>query len=311
MRCPLISALSLTLLLAAGAAAGEKLTIVPAWQAGDAGRFSSETVVRQQVRARGDTPAGEQRLRQVRQGVFEVLAATDGRPTSVRVTFSRACANEAGGKAAPAPLAGRTVTLTRGADGQLVAAPAEAAPAALLPELVPFLDLGAAWLPPQPVAPGDTWTVTRDRLVGHLLLQDGEQAEGRCQFLRRRTVDGRERAQIGVAATVLRRPSAQLELVMELTGSLETDVAKGGTVSTTLTGRLHLRAGAAAGGATDGTGAASADGSGARTLTGSGEMISKAEVTLLDAAALAKVLAALAVEPAPANSEDKPAPAPR
>ena len=203
----------------------------------------------------------DQKVASTTTATMEVLEiGPDGVPTRASVSFDAASQTSATamGQAqeAPHPLAGKTVTLTRGGDGVTVE-PDPGLDEAARAELVAFLDLSRAELPGRAVAVGESWP-------GSIASVPGEET-GQATFTLDgvRTAEGREVADISVrldfagdmdGAKVSGRGAGQgvldvatglwLDSALEVSGSFDGAMQESGVeaqVAGTMTGKTTYR----------------------------------------------------------------------
>jgi hypothetical protein len=150
---------------APGRAAGERHAIRMNLRVGNSWAFEQRTDMNMTINA---TAGGqvvqrvEQRAAQRRAGTVRVLAAADGMPTAIAVTFADDCGNTilmGGGDEGKEPfgLAGKTVTLRAGAGGAVTHDAPDGTDPAAVEEAKGMLKVNTGVLPPRPVAVGDEW----------------------------------------------------------------------------------------------------------------------------------------------------------
>jgi len=257
-------------------AAQEKGHIKLHMRPGDQYALEDKDEIRQQIKLTADgQPAAQvdQTIRAAHKGTVVVLAVRDGVPTSSRVTFDKACTNtiEIPGQQPtkmPLALAGKTVTVSRGADGKLQHDYPEQIDEATMRELAGWLDLGGAYLPQQAVGVGDHWEVDQRALAARGLAAADERARIHCKLVRiERKQDGRKTAHIAVTASVTEHPTPTIAATSDLTGTSLVDLGRGHTLVSALKGKLTLRGTQAAPGADGATRTVHVEGSGTVVTT--------------------------------------------
>ncbi len=139
-----------------------------------------------------------------RVGQIEILAAKEGRPTSLRVTYGPDCETtaEANGRPQkiPFPFAGQTITVTREANGAITRSFRGQAEANALAELDQMLDPDVTLYPNKQVAVGEEWAAAADVVNRQFGVTGPSDSAGMTlKLLAVKTVAGRPAAEIALA----------------------------------------------------------------------------------------------------------------
>jgi hypothetical protein len=191
----------------------------------------------------------EQQVRSVRQGTITVLAVSSGAPSAARITFapSSSTRSKQTGTAemeVSYPLAGKTVTLKRGADGKITpdfgSDPEVSIDPTTRGELESYLS-GNEGRPPRPVAIGDQWEPTPAQLKQmYQLTGASDQAASVSRLASILATNGLRLAQVVVSNYVVRHPGGMA--ISELTqGSMWMDLDSGRVVRSVLNGRTAIK----------------------------------------------------------------------
>jgi hypothetical protein len=165
-------------------------------------------------------------------GKLEVLAVTEGQPSKVRIAFGPDCMTEQsmGGQpaqAVPSALAGKTVVVTRNADGTVTNDLQEHVEPAVTDELASAVEQSRAMFPSAPVAVGEEWSADPKALARMLQLKNPDDtARMTLKLLRVQDVAGRPTADVQMNIVVAMR---QQDLKVKLTtaGTAKIDVPTG------------------------------------------------------------------------------------
>ncbi len=180
-----------------------------------------------------------------RSGKIEVLQVEAGEPTSLRVTFGNDCDSSMemvgqGRQSMPFPLAGKTVTISRVADGRVTD---DFRDGQLDPqsqsELHGMLETGSAIYPKQPVDVGQEWDADPQAVSRMMQLRNANDRAGmRLKLLSVKDIDGRQTAEVKVSTAVEMEQNG-LSIKTILQGVALVDIATGHTVKTDLTGSIN------------------------------------------------------------------------
>jgi hypothetical protein len=237
-------AVSWVLLVANDAAAAEKVTLKLNLPPGTNWTFDNSQTAESQntARANGQSQEFSTKMTSRRAGKAEVAAAAQGEPTSLRITFDDTCDNNMTmglqTQKTPFPYAGKTVTLTRNADGtvsddfQGQADPQSAA------ELHAMLIQGNLIFPQQPVAIGEEWKADPKLLAQVTDLKGADDRAGMTLQLLDVSSEGDTRlAKIKVSAAI-ERSIGGINSTVILQGTALVDLASGHTIKSDLKGPM-------------------------------------------------------------------------
>jgi hypothetical protein len=179
-------------------------------------------------------------------GKLEVLAVTEGEPTKVRITFGADCVTQQGMAGQPAQsmpfaLAGKTVVVTRNADGSVTNDLKEFVDPAVTDELAGAIEQSRAMFPEGPVAVGQEWSADARALARMFRLKNPDDtASMRMKLLRVQDVAGRPTADVQMNISVATR---QQDLNVKLTSSgiAQVDVPTGHVMNVELKGGTDTR----------------------------------------------------------------------
>jgi hypothetical protein len=174
-----------------------------------------------------------------RKGTEEVLAVKDGQPTAVKVTFDKESTSSVNNVEQPFPLAGKTITIRRGADGK-VTSDAGDLDASTAQEVARALDPDTSLYPPHPVAVGDEWPADNVALAREFQLGQGDQIALKCKLLAIGKAAGRPTADIFAAGTVVKNEQGIITHI-DLSGVTQIDLATGQTLQSDLMGKIAIK----------------------------------------------------------------------
>jgi hypothetical protein len=231
-------ALLASALLSAPALADDAITLARKAKAGTAWTFdeSLEQRTKTETAEKGKPPETlETLVKSVRRGTVTILKVSDaGVPTSVKVEFDAACSdssseNGAAPEAEPFALAGKTVTVTRGADGKVEHDYKGEEGEDLEDELEGFLYDDLVFLPEAPVKPGAEWKAAEKLVRRHYDAGETDKVSMTCKFVGVKEIGGRQAAELQI--------SSQAEMADEdgksagtLTGPIFIDLETGATL---------------------------------------------------------------------------------
>lgn len=238
------------LLLGGLAQAQEKVDLRLRMNKGDRFAFSSQNVVRLQMKitAGPQTQDVNQTLTDLDKGTVTVLAAENGVPSSVRIAYEAGwCGKktEAEGKApesVASPLAGKTVTATRGADGKVTTDYQGQIDPGDLKDIEGHLAAGAQFLPKQPVAVGEEWDADEAALRAAGMLGPTDRAQVRLKLLSVTNEGGTQKAQIAVKGALEMTPAPNMPVKMQVEGTVVLDLAHGNATAVNLKGTMTIAA---------------------------------------------------------------------
>lgn len=157
----------------------------------------------------GQTQPFSTKMHSRRVGKAEVLTVNGGLPGSLRITFGEGCQTtmEAAGQQqrVPSPYAGKTVTVTRGADGAVTddfnGGPVDPT---FVNELHGMINQEEAMYPRQPVGIGEEWAGDPQLVSKAMQLQGDDRAGMTLKLLAIKDVGGRGVAEIKVSMALVR-----------------------------------------------------------------------------------------------------------
>jgi hypothetical protein len=251
MRTLAAAALLASAVLSAPAAADDAIRLARRDAAGTAWTFDETVEVKMRNAATLAAPGAEPEvtdhaMKSIRRVTVTFLAVDEkGLATSVRLAYDASSADVEtadGVRAEPAPfaLAGKTVTISRSADGSIKHDHAGELPEDVVDEIDDFLPRDGTILPDHPVKPGDTWKPSERAVAEWLDLDAGAKATVSCKFVGRTEVGGRRAAAVHVSVQLTAEEDG---LVTELKGegTMMIDVETGYTLEETISGRATLR----------------------------------------------------------------------
>lgn len=175
-----------------------------------------------------------------REGSYEVLEASDGKPTKLRITYSNECKGQikVNGQAQQIdfPLAGQTITATK-QDGQLSHnGKADLAPDALA-ELGQLFEQNNSMLPGKPIGVGDEWEPDVAEIRQQFQLGPDDKATVKCKFLAIGNVEGRKTADISVTGQLAKNNQGVVSSIT-LGGVTQVDIETGQILNSDVVGKL-------------------------------------------------------------------------
>ncbi len=183
-----------------------------------------------------------QSLRSVRKGNITVLAASEGVPAAIRVSFDPACATTLAQmgpeQSVPYPFAGRAVTVRRQADGRITneieGGMGSVVDMAAQQELGAYLYTNEG-RPDHPVAVGEQWEPDLPQARRTYQLSGPDQVTGVSELVSVATINGQRAAEVRLCLRIVKH---QGEMVMteETKGSIWLDLESGRLVQSQLHG---------------------------------------------------------------------------
>jgi hypothetical protein len=238
------------LVLGGVALAQDKVDLKLRMSKGDSFAFNNQSVVRLQIKvtAGPQTQEVNQTLTDLSKGTFTVLAAENGVPSSVRVAYAAVgCGGktEIPGKPAedkPSPLAGKTITVTRGADGKATTDFPGQLDEQSLKDVSGHLEADAEFMPKQPVAVGEEWDADQAALRRGGFLGPNDTAQVRLKLLQVTDEGGVKKAQIGMKGSLQIQPVPNVPVKAEIEGTIVLDLARGNAIAVNLKGTITIAA---------------------------------------------------------------------
>jgi hypothetical protein len=192
----------------------------------------------------GERQQIEQTLTIRRKGTAEVLAASAGKATAMRITFDPTCGGvvKADGQEQeiPFPLKNRSVTIRRTAEGELTHDHSGALEPGVVQELARMLDGDQSFLPPGPVAVGARWTPDREKVAGSFQMEDSAGISGECALNDVRPVGGRQAAEVALTVRFDRAASGGMTCTGKIDGVILVDLATGRLLEADAHGSLQI-----------------------------------------------------------------------
>lgn len=179
-----------------------------------------------------------------RAGTVEVLEASNGTPTKMKITFDQSCttSQETNGQsqAMPFPFAGQTVTITRDAGGNITDDFNGQADAASKQEVHEYFEHDVQLYPKKPIKVGEQWSGDPQVLGRSLGLDDPRDRGGlTCQLLSIDNTGGKRIANVKVSVGVFKfQGDLQTQLVSQ--GVAQVDLATGHALSSDLKGNITM-----------------------------------------------------------------------
>jgi hypothetical protein len=232
----------LTGLLSGSAFAADKIPLRLALEPGMAWTFeqTQDNASDNKATANGQSQSFSTKMHGHRIGKIEVVAAKNGIPTTLKVTYGDGCetVNESGGQQfkPPFPYAGKTITITRADDGSITDDFNDQVDPQTMAELHEIVDQELVFFPKDPVAVGEEWPGDAPALGRALQLQGpNEQAGMTLKLLSVKEVDGRPTAEVKVSiAAVKEQQGIQVKVVSQ--GTALVDIHTGHAVQVDLKG---------------------------------------------------------------------------
>jgi len=238
------------LVLGSVARAQDKVYLKVRMNKGDRFAFNSQRVVRLQVKITAGAQVQDvnQTITDLDKGSFTVLAAENGAPSSIRISYEAGwCGKktESPGKpveSTPSPLGGKTITATRGADGKVATDLPGPVDEDNLKEFSGHLTSGAQFMPKQPVAVGEEWDADEAALRASGLLGPTDRAQVRLKLLQATDEGGIKKAQIALKGSLELHPTPNMPIKAEVEGTVVLDLTRGNATAFNLKGALTIAA---------------------------------------------------------------------
>ncbi len=197
------------------------------------------------VSANGQQQQIEQAMDARRQGTMEILAVKDGNPSAIRIKFGPQCDSSQsmnGNKNdVPFPLAGKTVTVRRGDDGQ-ISLDVNGIDPATAAEVVRMADFNSGILPPHPVAIGDEWDADARTLAKQLQLGPDDRITIKCKLLALGAVGTRKTADISTSGSATKNDRGVVTR-LDLGGVNQVDLITGIVLQSDIIGKIGIKGG--------------------------------------------------------------------
>ncbi len=181
------------------------------------------------------------KMHQRRAGKVEVLKSTDGVPTSLKITFDESCEGTADmtgrpQQKVPFAYAGKTVTITRGADGKVTDDFEGQVDPGSANELHSMIEQEGVIFPKNPVAVGDEWPADAAGLAKLFQLQGPNDKGGMTlKLLGVKDVGGRPTAEVKVSLAMFKDQQG-MKFKMISQGTALVDLQTGHAVKTDMKG---------------------------------------------------------------------------
>ena len=242
-----VGSLTILLGLCGWAAAQQTYTLKLRATVGQKWSFDVNTSIKQkgQVTQNGQVLQPiDQSATQRRKGTLEILAVQNDVPTAVRISYDPDSSNSGNmaGQAAPAfSLAGKSVTLRKGNDGQITNDLPQAPDEATAAELNRMLDPDQSIFPQHPVAVDEQWDGQTDQLSKQFQLGPDDKVSMTCKLLAIKDLDGRQVADVSLAGQVIKHEQGFIETTTTLGGVSRLDLASGQALNADLIGKMATR----------------------------------------------------------------------
>ncbi len=230
-------------LIAAPAMAADKIALKLAIDPGTAWTFdqTQDSTSENKATSGGQSQVFSNKMHAHRVGKFEVLKIADGVPTSVKITFDEASETVADmtgqpQRKMPFPYAGKSVTLTRAADGSVSDDFDGKVDPAAMNELHSMIEQEGVIFPKEPVAIGDEWPAD-PKMLAKLLMLQGPQDKGgmTLKLLSVKEIGGRPTAEMKVSLAAFKEQQG-MTFKMISQGVALIDLKTGHTIKTDMKG---------------------------------------------------------------------------
>jgi hypothetical protein len=212
---------------------------------GDKYEFDVTTTMKQkgQVTANGQVAQPiDQGFEQHRKGTVEVVAADNGMPTSLKITYDAESSN-AGNVGQPLPkfpLAGRTVHVAK-KDGIVSSDLGNDVDTPTVQEVAHMLEPDTSIYPKDAVAVNQEWDGDTANLAKQFQLGADDKINIHCHLLAIKDDNGRQVADIGVAGQIVKHDQGFIETKITLGGVTRVDVLTGQVVNSNVIGKIAVR----------------------------------------------------------------------
>lgn len=214
---------------------------------GERWAFDVNTSIKQkgQVTANGQ-PAQQidQTIASRRKGTVEILAAAEGKPTAMRVTFDPESANTGTVNGQPLPafaLAGKTVTLRRAESGSITNDLPQQPDEQALAELDRMMEPDTSVYPDHPVAVNDEWSADTAAMARQFQLGGDDKVEMKCKLLAIKDLDGRQLADVSLAGQIVKHEQGSIITTTTLNGVTRIDLQTGQVLAGDIAGKTSTR----------------------------------------------------------------------
>src|SRR5579859_5827776 len=206
-----ISASCVAWVICSWAGAAEKVALKLNLSPGMSWNFdqSQDVISDSKATVNGQTQPFNTKMRSHRVGKAEIVSVSGGVATSMRVTFGDGCESvmEMAGQRqrVPFPYAGKTVMVTRGAEGKVTDdANVGQVDASFVNELHGMLTQEDALFPKQPVEVGEEWSADPKVLAEQFQLQGDDRGGMTLKLLGVKDAGGKRVAEVKVSAAIMR-----------------------------------------------------------------------------------------------------------
>jgi hypothetical protein len=242
-----VAALIVSLFVCAGASA-QQYNIRLNYSPGDKFEFATQ----EEFKTKISVSSGQMVLQEFdqvmnkrRAGTMEVLAAENGRPTSIRVTYERGLEDvmEQMGQQQrkPFPFAGESAVLSWKPDRSLdLRTNVQTDDVEALGELRQMLDPDDGLFPRGPVKVGDRWEAGKDAVAKSFQLGPNDTGSGEFRLVDVRDVNGRETAEIECSVAMKKNEQGMM-VSIAMKGAMLIDLATGHLVGGQLAGPITLQ----------------------------------------------------------------------
>lgn len=240
-----VSVAAVCLMLCGAVQAQEKVTLKMNLPANKAWKTAVDTDMNMNMTLKqGDQEQTiEQKMKMVLNSTMTPLEVADGTPTKMKVAYAADCkitmTMMGQTKDVPFPLAGKTLTVTKKADGSVDVDPAEGVDAQTMSSLKNAMDSAKAFYPDHPVGAGDTWDVKSDAMAKMFQMAD---AKGTltCTLDKLAEQGGRKVAMVSMKGSISGTASG-VHMDLDLSGPLVIDVATGQALDSTIKGDMKIK----------------------------------------------------------------------
>ena len=185
----------------------------------------------------------EQGFDQRRKGTIEVVAAENGMPTSLTITFDAESSNAGNMGQQQVPkfsLAGRTVHVAK-KDGIVSSDLGNEIDTPTVQEVANMLSPDTSIYPKQPVALNEDWEGDTPNLATQFQLAADDKITIKCKLLAIKDDNGRQVADVGVSGQIVKHDQGFIETKITLGGVTRIDVATGQALTSDIVGKIAVR----------------------------------------------------------------------